>query len=223
MFLLGFLACIGSCPVTSSCVSFGIADLAIVKYLESNSTPTLLRPRYDAAAMVDPAPMNGSSTTPFPRGSEARTKNLINACGFNDGCFARARSCRRAGGTSTRSGKGVSSEGRRRAPVPYLFRFSITRPSHDFRKRSQSSKHARGMTDRLRYCLLPNLGRSPPRSVLTTRTIWPRASKPAIQNAWATKCETKHCDESMTCPPGTRTRNNSGAKRRWKARTPMRS
>lgn len=214
MFLLGFLAWNCSYPATSSSASLGIADLAILKYLESNSTPTLFRPRCVAAAMVDPAPMKGSSTTPLPRGSEARTKNRINACGFSDGCFARARSRGRAGGISTKSGNGLFSEGRRRAPVPYLFRFSTTRPSHGFRKISQGSKHERGITDTSRYCLSPNFGRSPPRSVLTTRTTCPRASKPAIQNAWATRCETKHCDDNRTCAPGTRMRNNSGARRR---------
>src|SRR3970040_2681621 len=81
-------------PVTSRSTSFGIADFAIVKYLESNSTPTLFRPRYVAAAIVDPAPIKGSNTTPFPRGSEARTKKRISACGLSEGWLATARSGR---------------------------------------------------------------------------------------------------------------------------------
>ena len=142
---------------------------------------------------------------------------------FNDGWFARARSRVRTGGTSKRSGKGVFSDGRRSPPVPNRLRFSVTRPSYGFRNRSQGSKHERGITDTFGYCLSPNLGRSPPRRVLTNANYLATSLKTGMQNAWATRCETKHCEESMTCAPGTRTRYSIGARRRWKASTPIRS
>jgi hypothetical protein len=57
----------------SMSASLGIADFAKAKYFESISTPTLLSPKHFAAAMVDPAPINGSKIIPVPRGNEART------------------------------------------------------------------------------------------------------------------------------------------------------
>jgi hypothetical protein len=139
----------------------GIEVCAMRKNALEISKPILRNPRDSAAAIVEPEPMNGSTTIPRPQGSTACTISLINACGFSDGCGASERSFFGAGPEIIRSRNGTSHDGRRRAPVLQRFRFSRTNPSQGLRKMSQGSQEHRGETDTSGNNLCAPLGLSP--------------------------------------------------------------
>ena len=80
------------------------------------------------------------------------------------------------------SRNGVWSEVRRRPPVPHLRRLSCTRPSIGLRNSPHGSQLDLGITLTSGNSSCAFFGRSPPRSVLTMRTISPRFSKPAPMN-----------------------------------------
>lgn len=166
----------------------------------------LLSPRTCAAARVAPDPAKGSRMTPFPRGKDAETICRMNAWGLREGWSAHFRSAPRAGADAMKSRNGLSFAGRRSAPVFHFFRLSRTNPSHGFRNISQGSHADLGITDRFGYLSCSNLGRSPPRSVLTVLAICPRSSNPLAVNAPVTKCDSSVWLAMMTWPPGTRTR-----------------
>src|SRR6202048_5347830 len=127
-------------------LSFGIPLSAIFTYFGSLATPILLYPRKLAAANVDPLPANGSSTTPSPNGSAARTSLRIKSCGFSDGCGATLRSTFKVGREGITSPNGGSFDGRRKPPVLYLRRLSWTRPSIGRRSTTHGSNIDRGLT-----------------------------------------------------------------------------
>src|SRR2546422_4146104 len=139
--------------------------------------------------MVEPPPINGSSTVPMPSGSEARTICRMNAWGLSDGCGASARSSRRVGAERMISSNGWSGESRLRPPVFHFRKLSCTRPSQGFRKSPQGSQLDRGITVTSADSPCAFLGRSPPRSVFTSRMISPRFSKPASIIGTYTRCE----------------------------------
>ena len=85
------------------------------------------------------------------------------------------------------SPNGASSETRRSPPVPHFLRLSWTRPSIGLRNSSHGSHLERGMTVTSRNSSWAFLGRSPPRMVMTSRTISPRRSNPARPTAAATR------------------------------------
>ena len=131
---------------TSSSARRVIACFEILKKTGSISIPTLSYPTATAAAIVEPPPMKGSSTTPVPSGSEARTICRMNACGLREGCGAIARSSGRVGAERMTSSNGLSCDTRRSPPVFHLRRLSWTRPSQGFRKTPQGSQQAQGIT-----------------------------------------------------------------------------
>ena len=83
--------------------------------------------------------MKGSSTTPSPSGSTARTTCRMNACGLSDGWGATSRSSRRVGADEMTSPNGSFAEIRRRPPVLHRLRFSLTVPSQGLRKSPHGS------------------------------------------------------------------------------------
>lgn len=107
--------------------------MAILKYSVLISSPMLRSPQAEAAAVVDPEPMNGSRMTPSPSGSAARTSCRRKCCGLSDGCGAISRSRPRAGEEQIKSRNGSVAEIRRSPPVFYVQRLSCTRPSRGLR------------------------------------------------------------------------------------------
>src|SRR5690349_10464831 len=99
-----------------------------------------------AAAIVEPAPINGSNKSPSPSGREARTSCRMNACGFNDGCGAILRSSDLVGADAITSVKGASADTLLRPPAFHFLRLSWTRPSHGLRKIPHGSQHERAIT-----------------------------------------------------------------------------
>ena len=109
------------------------------------------------------------------------------------------------GPESITSPNGRSAEMRRNPPTPHLRRLSWTRPSSGLRNVSHGSHIERGMTLTPGNSSCAFLGRSPPRIVITRRTISPRRSNPASVTAAATRYETSGFDATSTFAPGTRT------------------
>ena len=171
--------------------------------------PMLCKPHASAAARVDPEPANGSSTTPLPSGKLDRTNGRRNACGFRDGCGAMARSGPRAGADFIKSLNGSLSENRRSPPVPHFRRLSWTRPSQGRRKIPHGSKHDFGMTVTSTNSSCAFFGRSPPRSVCTSRINIPRCSNPAEMNGSNTKYDNSGFVAINTWAPGTSTGYNN--------------
>src|ERR1035437_261792 len=159
--------------------SVGMAFSAIAKNIGSISSPILVYPTATAAAIVDPAPITGSSTVPIPSGRDALTIWRMNACGFSEGCGAILRSSARVGDDRITSEKGASAATLLSPPVFHLRRFSCTLPSHGFRNRPHGSQADRGITVTSENSLCAFFGRSPPRNVWTSLMISPRFSKPA--------------------------------------------
>src|SRR5450759_2249197 len=132
--------------------------------------------------MVEPLPMNGSSTVPLPSGSDARTTCRMKACGLMLGWLAIARSRLGAGEDAMTSLKGTWRLSRRNPPVPWTRRFSATvRSLIGARKMPHGSECPRAMTDTSGNSPSAPLGRSPPRRVFTILVISPRFSRPACR------------------------------------------
>ena len=91
------------------------------------------------------------------------------------------------------------------------------------RNRPHGSQLARGITLTPGNSSCAFLGRSPPRSVFTMRTISPRFSKPAAINGSYTRCDTTGFVAMNTCAPGTTTRMRRCPNRSKNARMPARS
>ena len=125
----------------------GIARFASEKKVFCTSSPMLFSPNDSAAAIVDPDPMNGSSTMPLPNGNDAHTICFISMLGFSEGCGAIFFSRPLAGPATIKSLKGISGDGRRSAPVPHLFKLSLILPSMGFLKINHGSQHDLGLTE----------------------------------------------------------------------------
>ena len=103
------------------------------------------------------------------------------------GVLRDGRSSGRVGPESITSPNGRSAEMRRNPPTPHLRRLSWTRPSSGLRNVSHGSHIDRGMTLTPGNSSCAFFGRSPPRIVITRRTISPRRSNPASVTTAATR------------------------------------
>ena len=106
------------------------------------------------------------------------------------------------------SRNGSSREMRRSPPVPQRRRFAATvRSLIGLRKSPQGSHPARGMTETSANSRSAPLGRSPPRSVCTSRMISPRFSKPVFSKQAKVVVERSGVEAIIRWPPGTSLRN----------------
>lgn len=142
---------------------------------------------------------------PWPRGNTPLTTWRRKPWGFRLGCGASARSSRRVGDDRITSPKGFAGDGRRKPPVPHLRRLSCTLPSRGLRKTSQGSHIDLGITLTPLNSAWAPFGRSPPRLVVTSRTISPRRSSPACASDAATKYDISGLAATTTFAPGTST------------------
>jgi hypothetical protein len=171
--------------------------------------PMLAYPTASAAANVEPDPANGSRSVPAPSGNTARTSLRRNSCGFNDGWGAIWRSALGVGLERITSPNGCSADGRRKPPVIHFRRLSCTRSSGGRRSITHGSHIERGITLTPANSRCAFLGRSPPRIVIVSRTMYPRSSNPLSTIADATICESNGLLAITILAPGTVARISS--------------
>ena len=130
-----------------------------------------------------------------------------------EGRIAASRSRPRAGEHGITSRNGSSSETRLRPPVPQRRRLAATVPANGLRKIPHGSQHERGITVTLRNSASAPFGRSPPRSVCTSRMTSPRFRNPAAWKAWNVVVDSSGLDATNMWPPEDMARANSPKKR----------
>lgn len=164
--------------------------------------PIEVYPTASAAASVDPAPANGSTTVPSPRGSAPLTTSRRNPCGLRLGCGAIVRSLFPVGAERITSPNGAESDGLRKPPVCHFRKLSCTRPSIGFRNKTHGSHIDLGNTLTPSNSSWAAFGRSPPRMVITNLIIAPLRSNPASESAPETISTSNGFEATTTFAPG---------------------